>query len=91
MSAALLEVVLRKVEAGEAPAAILRAVPPAERQAVADWAGLEIALLVLELPARGGAPGWPQVIEGSARRLARLLIALRIDPATPHPPEGDRP
>jgi hypothetical protein len=87
MTPAVLEVVAKKLEAGEAAPAILASIPPTERAAVLAWGAIELSFIVLEASASDafGPSTWQAEMGAAARRLARLLVAVWTDPATPHP------
>jgi len=87
MTTTLLEVVAKKLEQGEAAPTILQSIPPEERRVVVEWAALELAFVTLEASAsdRYAEPSWQAEAGVSARRLARLLVALWQDPHTPIP------
>ncbi len=68
----------------------MQSIPPEDRDAVVRWGALELSFLVLESSASDhfGPPSWQRDMGAHARALARLLVAIWSDPATPHPTDG---
>jgi len=84
-----MDVVIRKLDAHEPASTILRSIPPADRATVTAWGAVELSFQVLDATVSDhvvGPPNWPRGDAGAyARALARLLVAIWTDPATPKP------